>query len=109
LLNDLGLFPKSEIDGIASKLVTSGVYHRAGVYASLFFVGSRFDDSLPNDAPRKCWSEVLAFIYDRFNAYKNIKADHQQWDYVGKQLWSYFDTTGTKDNFVQAVQKILTP
>ena len=103
LLQDLGPFAKCQVQEVASNLLTNGCYDTETLHASLLFIGSTFDSVLPTNAPKKSWSELLRFIFDRFSEYHRVKTDHEQWDNLGKELWSHFQATYTSQAFGQAV------
>jgi hypothetical protein len=103
LLQDLGPFAKCQVQEVASKLIGNGCYDAETLHASLLFIGSKFDSALPTNAPKKSWSELIRFIFDRFSEYHRVKADHEQWDNLGKELWGHFEATHTSQAFAQAV------
>jgi len=55
------------------------------------------------DAERVSLSEALAFIYDRFNEYRNIKTAHGQWRPSGHRLWDVFNRSFDQEEFVAKV------
>jgi hypothetical protein len=85
-------------------LIKSGCHEAEGMYASLLFIGESFDPALPANAPRRTWTSIIKFIYERFAEFRRIKADHEQWDTLGHQLWKYFEMTGNEDAFVSNVR-----
>lgn len=103
LLRDLGPFPAWQIEEVVSDLFCTGIY-AGNPYASLFFVGAKFAKHLPREAPRRTWSELVGFIFDRFAEYRRIKTDHEQWDPIGHELWSHFTTAHGKEPFVDRVK-----
>ena len=89
---------------MAAELITSGRHEAGGIYTSLLFIGETFGPALPVNAPKRTWANIIEFIHDRFNEFRRIKADHEQWDSLGHQLWRHFETAGKKDAFVRAVR-----
>jgi hypothetical protein len=107
LLQDLGPFPESEVQSVAVKLITAGCYEGDAIYASLLFIGETFGDAVPVKAPKRTWTNIIEFIYDRFSEFRRIKADHEQWrDSLGHQLWRNFEGAGDKDAFVSAIKSV---
>ena len=104
LLRDLGPFPESEVQNVATELIAWGSHEAGGIYASLLFIGETFDSTLPVNAPKRTWANIIEFIHDRFSEFRRIKADHEQWDTLGHQLWQHFETAEKKDTFVRAVR-----
>jgi hypothetical protein len=55
------------------------------------------------EVPQRTWDEVLRFVFERFQNYRNQKADHDSWDKAGKQLWNLC-RGATREQFVQTVK-----
>ncbi len=104
LVQDLGPFPSSKITAVTSALLQDGCYSDEHLFASLFFVGTRFAPSLPPNAPKRTWADLLAFIFARFGEHRRIKADHEQWDPVGQELWRHFTCAAGQEAFIAGVK-----
>jgi hypothetical protein len=104
LLQDLGPFPAGDVAAVTRSLLSDGVWDSDALYASLFIIADRFDPDLPACAPRRTWDQVSAFIYARFTEYRRIKADNEQWDPVGKELWRHCTAAHSKEDFVARVK-----
>ena len=59
--------------------------------------------SLSESVAQLTWEEILAFIYERFKKYRYEKAQHDQWDSTGKQLFRKMERHHTADEFVSDV------
>ncbi|MBS0157379.1 MAG: hypothetical protein JSS26_02175 [Nitrospira sp.] len=106
LLQDLGPFAKCHVLDAASNLLSNGCYNTETLRASLLFIGSKFDPTLPTNALKKSWLELLEFIFARFSKHHQVKTDHDQWDNLGKELFKHFNEThASQQAFCRAVMK----
>lgn len=105
LLRDIGPFPALNVPEVTDSLLREGFWDRGSPYASLFFIGTDFDPGLPRGAPKRSWIQVLAFIYERFQEYDRIKADHDQWDATGKELWIHCMKVGSREAFISNIRR----
>nr|MBI3611892.1 hypothetical protein [Nitrospirota bacterium] len=107
VLNDLGLFPNTEIQAVAESLYTSGRFDDSNIYCSLFCLGDSENAQLLKQyplVPQRTWKQVLEFIFQRFETYHKKKADHDSWDEIGKDLWRLWEGK-TKAEFVSEGRK----
>ena len=54
-----------------------------------------------SDGVQLTWRQMLAFIWERFDTYRNQKTDVQQWDYAGKRLRAMANKTREPEAFVR--------
>ena len=111
VLSCIGAFPPESLDSIAESLYDRGRFEiPAERYViELIAVGMEPCDELRSQYPevrQLLLSDMLRFIHRRFSKYWRQKADHRQWDEVGKQLWDYAYEL-PEDDFVRTVQERL--
>lgn len=107
MLRDLGPFPQERVGKAAESLYQKGVFDCPQFYCSLFCVGNAANldvtDRYPS-VPQRTWEQILQFLFERFQTYRNRKADHGSWDDVGQELWNSWRNT-TKEQFVKRVKE----
>ncbi len=107
ILRDLGPISPDRISEVADQLYKKGFYSSRSLYCSLFCVGSPQNPELRErypDVPQRTWNQILSFIHRRFDNYEARKADHEQWDMTGQDLWRCFRRYRKQDSFVRSVQ-----
>ncbi len=90
VLAAIGFVGSQRTEAVARTLAGCGVWNDERISCSLFFVGDCLPKELAQqyvDVPYRTWSQVLAFVYDRFKRFDRLKTDHDQWDSTGKTLW----------------------
>ncbi len=94
VLSAIGAFPPEENDAIAKSLYTHCTYPEPTVTREPLFqlvaVGRTASEDLRKKFPSLLQLElaaILSFIYRRFAKYRDLKADHSQWDQFGHVLW----------------------
>jgi hypothetical protein len=50
-------------------------------------VGLKTNPDLPKQVTQLIWRQVLEFMWQRFNKYKNQKKDTTQWHFDGQRLY----------------------
>jgi hypothetical protein len=94
VLRDLGLYHDSELARAATELYSAGAYSGDMLFCSLFCVGNTTSDEVARRypaVPQRTWRQVATFLFNRFQTYRQRKADHSYWDAVGQKLWQIFD------------------
>ena len=107
ILADLGPFPTDQIPSVAKQLYDNGVSNRGALYCSLFCVGNRISTTVANsypEVPQRTWTDVVDFIYKRFDEHRLRKLDHQQWDEAGKKLWTIWDHSHDLEGFSKEIR-----
>ena len=103
VLRAIGAFPETESDLVAQSLYDKGHYTSQLYHVSLMCLGRESNTEVTH-VPQILWTEVLAFIYRRFNEYKKQKVSHQQWDKYGHDLWNAFEKSSDEDHFREIVR-----
>jgi hypothetical protein len=100
VLYAIGAFKKDDVPKVAESLYNEGYYHDDNFRVRIFAIGSRKNSNLLPNVVQITWDEILGFIYDRFKKYQDIKADHSQWDWIGKFLYKTSTSLRNKDKFI---------
>lgn len=90
ILRAAGLHPTSRVRLVAQALYSNNYYRDATTEVRMYAVGDRIDPSLQRrreNVRQLTWADILGFIHRRFTTYGDLKADHNQWDDVGRQLY----------------------
>jgi hypothetical protein len=92
VLTDLGLFKsKRSIDVAAKRLYESG-RHDGEYYCSLLLIGNVNVGKIPTQysaVPTVLWKDAIGFIHTRFRMHRREKAQHDQWDTLGQELYQF--------------------
>lgn len=107
VLRAIGLFPLETVDEVAKSIYDSGVWENEDYFLSLVCVGAAKSRQVENRFPRVpqiTWEYILEFIFDRFTDYRRQKADHQQWDEIGKVLFRRVGRVSNKRQFIESVE-----
>lgn len=107
VLYALGVFPEGQLLNIASDLYKNGCYDDPTALITLLCMGSMSNHDLERTYPKVpqiTWESVLSFIYNRFDAYRNQKSAHPQWDECGKKLWEMAIECRNQNEFVSRIQ-----
>lgn len=110
VLRAVGLHAPEEVSEVADALYTAQRHIGARSEVRLYAVGDEGDGDLRRRRPgvvTLLWSDVLGFIYDRFNAYRGIKSDHQQWGATGHRLFTMATTEPERDTFITRGRRAL--
>lgn len=109
VLADLGWYPQDEIPAAARALYESGRYEGTSLLCSLLCVGNVPSDAIREHyplVPQRTWSGIISWIFDRFDRYRLLKTDHDQWDAAGQTIWSDFDQSrGSKGLFEETIRR----
>lgn len=102
VLAALGVFPEEMLEIVSTEIYSTGRYEDNYYQITLACFGAVRNDIISNDypnVPQFLWPGVLSFIYRRFSSYRRQKADHNQWDDVGKCLWDVFENSRTGQQY----------
>ena len=106
VLAAIGCLPPGHIEKAASDIYKSGIHNsELGLRVRLVAVGASRNDDLGATYPevtQLVWSEMLAFIWDRFYTFRRQKTQVDQWDAQGRLLKEMADRSGDSEVFVAA-------
>lgn len=103
VLFSIGAFPEEDVPAVADALYTEWHYSNEKFRVHLFALGKEKNGQLSPQVRQLTWSEVLAFMYNRFREYRREKAQHNQWDSCGKWLYQEAQRYESSKSFVQKV------
>lgn len=107
VLSAVGVFPKEFLEEIAARIYEEGVFENEFAYLTLFCIGSQINRNLNrrySKVPQVTWTDILEFIYNRFNKYRIQKAAHPQWDRTGHKLWKCALGSKNKEDFIKNIK-----
>ena len=99
----IGAIPEKQVLEAADALYCDQFLENEIHRVRLFSIGTRKNRDLSESVAQLTWEEILAFIYERFKKYRYEKAQHDQWDSTGKQLFRKMERHHTADEFVSDV------
>jgi hypothetical protein len=106
VLRAVGLFKRDEAAQAARALAERGGFDNRAVVIRLVGLGEARNGSLSRSHPalvQITWTEVLAFVFERFRVYEDVKRRHDQWDRTGKLLWAAAYAANDSAAFTRAV------
>lgn len=107
VLAAIGCLPPNSIEQAAADIYQAGLHVSSlGLRIRLVAVGQRGNDELAAKYPKVTqliWADMLAFIWDRFHAYRRQKTQVEQWDEQGKRLKRLADQFDDVNMFVAEV------
>ena len=89
VLAAIGCLPHDQIDAAAADIYRAGFHRSNTLRIRLVAVGRDRSEDLAGDYPevrQLLWSNMLAFIWQRFDRYRNQKTQVDQWDADGKRI-----------------------
>jgi len=104
VLRAAGLHRPDEVDVVAEALYTGHRYISSSSEVRLYAIGDEGDADLRRRRPgvfTLLWADIFGFIYERFAAYRGVKANHQQWDEVGHRLFDLAVTQPDREAFIR--------
>jgi hypothetical protein len=110
VLYAIGAFKKDDVPKVAESLYKEGYYQNDNFRVRIIAIGSRKNSKLKEDLPEVVqitWDEILGFIYDRFNEYRDPKKHHPQWDWIGKFLYKTSTSLRDKDEFIKFMKTLM--
>jgi hypothetical protein len=103
VLAAIGCLPPGHIEKAASDIYKSGIHHsELRLRVRLVAVGASRNDDLGATYPevtQLVWSEMLAFIWDRFHTFRRQKTQVDQWDAQGRLLKKIADKSRDVQEF----------
>jgi hypothetical protein len=90
VLGALGFLTPKMNQRVASSLYEESCFEDEAHEVRLVAVGAKLNEGLKKVRPQLVQltlADMLRFIYQRFDSYRKIKADHSQWDEWGHALW----------------------
>jgi hypothetical protein len=107
ILYAIGAFKKDDVPKVAYSLYDQGYYQKDNFSVRIFAIGSTKKNSKFPKVVQITWDEILGFIYDRFKKYQDLKANHPQWDQIGKDLYEKSTSFRNKDEFINFMKKLM--
>jgi len=89
VLAAIGCLPRERIDTAAKDIYGEGLHASDGLRIRLVAIGRDHNIELAASHPRVVqltWSQILHFIWNRFDKYRQQKTQVDQWDRSGKHL-----------------------
>lgn len=105
VLSAIGCLPPPDLERAAADLYAHGMHtSEAGLRIRLLAIGVGPNPQLAADHPgalQLVWSDILTFMWDRFNKYRREKADVAQWGASGLAIKSLADQSDDAAGFVR--------
>lgn len=106
ILYAIGAFDKDSVSKVADSLYQNLYYTDEKFRVRFFAICEEENDELSGKVKQLTWKELLRFIYKRFLEYKKHKAQHDQWDSVGKLLYT-ISTNCSQEEFIDIISKAM--
>jgi hypothetical protein len=103
----MGAFEENVIDEIAESLYRNYKFEDETREVRLIAIGKTNNRDLPAQLTQILFTDILHFIFVRFNEYRMQKESHQQWDDTGKELWD-LSSALDEHTFIKAILTRLT-
>ena len=107
VLYAMGAFGEDMVPKVAAALYQQNYYADDQYRFRLFALGGETNWALRSEVVQITWREALEWIYDRLHKYWRIKAQHEQWDHLGKELYRVMQAN--HDNRDAFVDELLAP
>lgn len=105
VLAAIGCIPLGQIDAAAADIYGAGLHRSADrLRVRLVAVGRDRSDDLATMYPEVSqiiWTDMLAFIWERFHRYRQQKTQVDQWDGEGRKLKRLADQFGDAGDFIE--------
>jgi hypothetical protein len=105
VLAAIGCLPPDRIDAAAADIYQTGLHASdGGLRIRLIAVGRDHNEDLAAhfpDVSQVVWSDLLGFIWDRFDNYQRQKTQVDQWDEAGRALKRLADQSGSGQGFAE--------
>lgn len=98
ILNAIGVLDNKDIKTASEALCRDYRFSQKEVSFSFVKVGKTCSSN--HDIPLLTWDKILRWMYSRYVDYKEQKADHEQWDGVGTDLYE-LAMEKSEDDFVR--------
>jgi hypothetical protein len=108
-LNALGIFPISDRENIANNLYLNGFFENDTAKITWVCIGDMINKKITKNFPSVpviTHNQIFNFIYSRFKKYHNVKASHNQWDAVGKNLFKAYKNSNNVNEYKEAFELI---
>lgn len=89
VLAAIGCLSPDEIEAAAADVYLFGLYRNSTLCIRLVAIGRNHNEEIKAAFPavkQVLWSEILAFIWQRFDRYRQQKTQVDQWDAEGRKL-----------------------
>jgi hypothetical protein len=109
VLSAVGAFPETDLDEVAGRLHSEGVFSDGKCTVSLLCFGEKTNPEVQSHfplVPQIIWSDIRAFLYTRLTSYWREKAQHSQWNRDGQNLWRCAEESQTQNEFIKAIQVV---
>lgn len=106
VLHAIGAFTEDQVPTVADSLYRQQRYEDSINRVRLMAVGKSTNTDLL-EVPQLTWNEVLAFIYQRFRKYEDVKAEHNRWDDTGKALFKLMQDYDSAESYTAAVLGVM--
>jgi hypothetical protein len=104
VLAAIGCLPPGRIEPAAAEIYVAGLHRSdAQLRIRLVAVGRNRSEELAAAYPgvtQLIWTEMLAFVWDRFHRYRQQKTQVDQWDTEGRKIKRLVDQSGGAEDFV---------
>jgi hypothetical protein len=110
LLNAIGVAVGPQLDRMAEDLYTRYEYDDQHLRVEMAVIGSRPNEEFlkATHAPSQwLFSEMLSFIYKRFNRYWLQKKEHQNWNDAGKFLYKEAVEESDEGSFIRKILQVI--
>jgi hypothetical protein len=106
VLSAVGVYSLPMVNIVAEALYSSYRFRDSHSEVRLYAVGDRAE-TMAAERPGVAtltWSEMFAFIHERFSVYRHVKAQHEQWDETGRELFRLTGDVPDRDRFVEVAR-----
>lgn len=103
VLAAIGCLSPDRIEAAAADIYRAGFYRGEALRIRLVAVGrdrSQYIATTYPEVTQLLWSEMLAFIWDRFHRYRQQKTQVDQWDSEGHKIKRLADQSDDAANFI---------
>ncbi len=101
VLYAIGATPEDRVPIVATALFDQNYFADDQYRFRFFALGRETNWTIRPEVVQITWREVLEWIYERLHKYWRIKAQHEQWDDLGKELYRVMQAKhDNRDEFV---------
>lgn len=110
VLNAIGAFEPNAVEAIAQSLYEQQNYEDGTCRIDLIAFGRQeWIESSTSVKPQTqvTFDHVARFIFKRFIQYRNMKKDHQHWDFAGQTLWNLVELRSeSEETFIEDAVRV---